>query len=40
VVSRANVRKLLGVVVLEDLLRAYGVPQASGNTDSSEQEAS
>jgi CBS domain-containing protein len=39
VVSRANVRKLLGVVVLADLLRAYGVPQASRNKGGSEQEA-
>jgi hypothetical protein len=33
VVSRANVRQLLGVVVLSDVLNAYGVagmPRANG----------
>jgi chloride channel protein, CIC family len=30
VVSRANLRDLLGVVTLEDVLRAYGVPQQTG----------
>jgi len=32
VVSRANLRELLGVVTLEDVLRAYGVPQQTGGT--------
>ena len=32
VVSRANLRDLLGVVTLEDVLRAYGVPQQTGGS--------
>jgi CIC family chloride channel protein len=32
VVSRANLRELLGVVTLGDVLRAYGVPQQTGVT--------
>jgi CBS domain-containing protein len=30
VVSRANLRDLLGLVTLEDVLRAYGLPQQTG----------
>jgi CIC family chloride channel protein len=40
VVSRANVRKFLGVVVLEDLLRAYGVSGTAPNHGGTEQETS
>ena len=36
VVSRANVRHLLGVVVLEDVLEAYGVGRPSASQDYSE----
>jgi chloride channel protein, CIC family len=36
VVSRANVRQLLGVVVLEDVLEAYGVGRPSASQDYSE----
>ena len=36
VVSRANVRLLLGVVVLEDVLEAYGVGRQSASKDYSE----
>jgi CBS domain-containing protein len=33
VVSRANVRQLLGIVVLDDILRAYGVAKASNGNE-------
>ena len=39
VVSRADVRTLLGVVVLDDLLRAYGLPEAAWNHGSTTREA-
>jgi CBS domain-containing protein len=32
VVSRANLRDLLGVVTLADVLRSYGLPQQTGGT--------
>jgi CBS domain-containing protein len=36
VVSRANVRQLLGIVVLEDVLEAYGVGRAATAQDYNE----
>jgi CIC family chloride channel protein len=40
VVSRANLRRLMGVVTLEDLLRAYGVAKAEPATASPDPAAS
>ena len=31
VVSRANVRQLLGIIVLDDILNAYGVRKRNGS---------
>jgi CBS domain-containing protein len=36
VVSRANVRQMLGIVALDDILGAYGVGKQGGHEDRSE----
>jgi len=36
VVSRANVRQLIGIIVLDDVLHAYGVAKPSSSTEQSE----
>jgi CBS domain-containing protein len=39
VINRANLRELIGIVTLDDALRAYGVAEAAGQTEPSDGTA-